>query len=96
MKRGETFQNKSKLKAALEMSAMKNNFDYKVVNSDRKLWYIRCVDNKCRWSVRAEGLSGSTHFIIKKYVADHTCAASSMNNGGRTASLQEMWVLIAS
>ncbi|KAF2605813.1 hypothetical protein F2Q68_00045270, partial [Brassica cretica] len=37
VKRGETFQNKSKLKAALEMSAMKNNFDYKVVNSDRKL-----------------------------------------------------------
>ncbi|KAF2607274.1 hypothetical protein F2Q68_00043840 [Brassica cretica] len=32
VKRGETFQNKSKLKAALEMSAMKNNFDYKVVN----------------------------------------------------------------
>ncbi|WZZ86895.1 hypothetical protein YC2023_115474 [Brassica napus] len=30
VKRGETFQNKSKLKAALEMSAMKNNFDYKV------------------------------------------------------------------
>ncbi|KAF2572837.1 hypothetical protein F2Q70_00004294 [Brassica cretica] len=35
VKRGETFQNKSKLKAALEMSAMKNNFDYKVVKSDR-------------------------------------------------------------
>ena len=94
VKRGETFQNKSKLKAALEMSAMKNNFDYKVVNSDRKLWYIRCVDNKCRWSVRAEGLSGSTYFIIKKYVADHTCAASSMNNGGRTASAKTIGSLI--
>ncbi|XP_013718396.1 uncharacterized protein LOC106422114 [Brassica napus] len=94
VKRGETFQNKSKLKAALEMSAMKNKFDYKVVNSDRKLWYIRCVDNKCRWSVRAEGLSGSTYFIIKKYVADHTCAASSMNNGGRTASAKTIGSLI--
>ncbi|XP_013589103.1 PREDICTED: uncharacterized protein LOC106297409 [Brassica oleracea var. oleracea] len=94
VKRGETFQNKSKLKAALEMSAMKNNFDYKVVNSDRKLWYIRCVDNKCRWSVRVEGLSGSTYFIIKKYVADHTCAASSMNNGGRTASAKTIGSLI--
>ncbi|WZY89101.1 hypothetical protein YC2023_045836 [Brassica napus] len=94
VKTGETFQNKSKLKAALEMSAMTNNFDYKLVNSDRKLWYIRCVDNKCRWSVRAEGLSGSTYFIIKKYVADHTCAASNMNNGGRTASAKTIGSLI--
>ena len=94
MKRGETFQNKSKWKAALEMSAMKNNFDYKVVNSDRKLWYIRCVDNKCKWSVRAEGFSGSTYFIIKKYVVDHTCVASSMNNGGRTASAKTIGSLI--
>ncbi|KAF3520532.1 hypothetical protein DY000_02060567 [Brassica cretica] len=94
VKRGETFQNKSKLKAALEMSAMKNNFDYKVVNSDRKLWYIRCVDNQCKWSVRAEGLSGSTYFIIKKYVANHTCAVSSMNNGGRTTSAKTIGSLI--
>uniref|UniRef100_A0A0D3C3D7 Zinc finger PMZ-type domain-containing protein n=1 Tax=Brassica oleracea var. oleracea TaxID=109376 RepID=A0A0D3C3D7_BRAOL len=65
-----------------------------VVKRDRKLWYIRCVDNKCRWSVRAEGLSGSTYFIIKKYVADHTCAASSMNNGGRTASAKTIGSLI--
>ncbi|XP_048615620.1 uncharacterized protein LOC125588355 [Brassica napus] len=94
VKRGETFQNKSKLKAALEMSAMKNNFDYKVVNSDRKLWYIRCVDNKCKWSVRSEGLSGSTYFIIKNYVADHTCAASNMNNGCQTASAKTIGSLI--
>ena len=40
VKRGETFQNKTMLKAALEMSAMKHDFDYKVVKSDRKLWYI--------------------------------------------------------
>ncbi|XP_056842887.1 uncharacterized protein LOC130495502 [Raphanus sativus] len=94
VKRGETFQNKSLLKAALEMSAMKHHFDYKVVKSDRKLWYIRCIDNHCNWSVRAEGLSGSTYFIIKKYVADHTCAASSMKNGGRTASAKTIGSLI--
>ncbi|XP_056848944.1 uncharacterized protein LOC108831557 [Raphanus sativus] len=94
VKKGETFQNKMKLKAALEMSAMKHSFDYRVVNSDIKLWYIRCIDNRCKWSVRAEGLSGSTYFIIKKYIADHTCAASSMKNGGRTASAKTIGTLI--
>uniref|UniRef100_A0A0D3BIH5 SWIM-type domain-containing protein n=1 Tax=Brassica oleracea var. oleracea TaxID=109376 RepID=A0A0D3BIH5_BRAOL len=94
LKRGETFQNKTMLKATLEISAMKHNFDYKVVKSDRKLWYIRCKYNPCKWSVRAEGLSGSTYFNIKKYVANHTCAASSMNNGGRTASAKTIGGLI--
>ncbi|XP_013658548.2 uncharacterized protein LOC106363339 [Brassica napus] len=94
VKRGETFQNKTMLKATMEMSAMTHNFDYKVVKSDRNLWYIRCKYNPCKWSVRAEGLSGSTYFIIKKYVADHTCAASSMNNGGRTASAKTIGSLI--
>ncbi|KAF3533833.1 hypothetical protein DY000_02041269 [Brassica cretica] len=65
-----------------------------VLKMDRRLWYIRCGDNKCKLSVRAEGLSGSTYFIIKKYVADHTCAASSMNNGGRTASAKTIGSLI--
>ncbi|KAF3547529.1 hypothetical protein DY000_02008231 [Brassica cretica] len=36
VKRSETFQNKTMLKAALEMSAMKHNFNYKVVKSDKK------------------------------------------------------------
>nr|VDC97764.1 unnamed protein product [Brassica oleracea] len=94
VKRGEMFQNKTMLKATLEISAMKHNFDYKVVKSDRKLWYIRCKYNPCKWSVRAEGLSGSTYFNIKKYVANHTCAASSMNNGGRTASAKTIGGLI--
>ncbi|KAF3503450.1 hypothetical protein F2Q69_00041634 [Brassica cretica] len=48
VKRGETFQNKTMLKAALKMSAIKHNFDYKVVKSDRKLWYIRCKYNPCK------------------------------------------------
>ncbi|XP_013700327.1 uncharacterized protein LOC106404128 [Brassica napus] len=94
VKRGQTFQNKTMLKAALEMSAKKHNFDYKVVKSDKKLWYIRCIDNHCKWSVRAEGLSGSTYLIIKKYVVDHTCAASNINNGGRTASAKTVGGLI--
>ncbi|CAG7910560.1 unnamed protein product [Brassica rapa] len=65
-----------------------------VKRGETNLWYIRCKYNPCKWSVRAEGLSGSTYFIIKKYVAHHTCAASSMNNGGRTASAKTIGSLI--
>ncbi|KAL0741718.1 hypothetical protein Bca4012_083231 [Brassica carinata] len=65
-----------------------------VKTGETKLWYIRCSDNHCNWSVRAEGLSGSTYFIIKKYVADHTCSASSMTSGGRTASAKTIGGLI--
>lgn len=90
----QTFENKFSLKASFEIAAMKHNFDYRVVKSDRKLWYIRCKDNSCNWSVRAVGLSGSTYFIINKYVADHTCAPSSKKNGGRTASAKTIGKII--
>uniref|UniRef100_A0A0D3BHH9 SWIM-type domain-containing protein n=1 Tax=Brassica oleracea var. oleracea TaxID=109376 RepID=A0A0D3BHH9_BRAOL len=65
-----------------------------VKRDETKPWYIRCKYNPCKWSVQDEGLSGSTYFIIKKYVADHTYAASSMNNGSRTASAKTIGGLI--
>lgn len=45
VKTGETFQNKSMLEEAVKISAMKHQFNYKVVKSDRKLWYIQYIDN---------------------------------------------------
>ncbi|KAF3531873.1 hypothetical protein DY000_02038821 [Brassica cretica] len=44
--------------ATFEICAMKYNFDYKLVKSDTKIWYIRCTDEDCSWRVRAEELKG--------------------------------------
>ncbi|KAF3485439.1 hypothetical protein F2Q69_00053594 [Brassica cretica] len=78
----------------MEICAMKHNFDYKVGKTDRRVWYVRCADDDCRWRVRAEGLTGSSYFIIKKYVPDHSCSPSSRNHSVRTASSKTVGSLI--
>jgi len=94
VKKGQSFSSKTLLKAAFEICAMKHNFDYVVARSDKKVWYIRCSDDDCTWRVRAEGLTGSSYFIIKKYVPDHSCAASNRKGSVRTVSAKTVGTLI--
>uniref|UniRef100_A0A0D3DBZ7 Transposase MuDR plant domain-containing protein n=1 Tax=Brassica oleracea var. oleracea TaxID=109376 RepID=A0A0D3DBZ7_BRAOL len=77
VKKGQLFENKTLLKATFEICAMKHNFHYEVIKTDRQLWYVRCEDNACNWCVRAECLKDSAYFIIKKI---------SKTKSGRTAS----------
>uniref|UniRef100_A0A1J3EYW1 SWIM-type domain-containing protein n=2 Tax=Noccaea caerulescens TaxID=107243 RepID=A0A1J3EYW1_NOCCA len=88
------FITKLQLKATFEICAMKHNFDYKVIKSNTRVWSIRCSEKACKWGVYAKNLKGSTCFIIKKYVAEHTCAASSKTKVGRTASAKTIGNLI--
>ncbi|XP_056851536.1 uncharacterized protein LOC108807847 [Raphanus sativus] len=78
----------------MEVFAMKNNFDYIVVKSTRKWWYIRCKDALCNWSVRAESMEGSTYFMINKCEGRHSCAPSSKTKFGKTASARTIGSLI--
>ncbi|XP_048634985.1 uncharacterized protein LOC106350404 [Brassica napus] len=94
VKVGQFFENKTLLKATFEMCAMKHNFDYQVIKTDRQLWYVRCADNACNWGVRAECLKDSSYFMIKKYVGKHTCAPSSKTKAGKTASAKTIGSLI--
>ncbi|KAF3555606.1 hypothetical protein F2Q69_00011388 [Brassica cretica] len=94
VKKGQSFSSKTLLKAAFEICAMKHNFDYMVARSDKKVWYIRCSDDDCSWRVCAEGLTGSSYFIIKKYVPDHSCAASNRKGSVRTASAKTVGTMI--
>ena len=94
LKKGQHFTSKAALQATMEICAMKHNFDYKVGKTDRRVWYVRCADDDCRWRVRAEGLTGSSYFIIKKYVPDHSCSPSSRNHSVRTASSKTVGSLI--
>ena len=93
VKKGQSFSSKTLLKAAFEICAMKHNFDYVVARSDKKVWYIRCSDDDCTWRVRADGLTGSSYFIIKKYVPDHSCAASNRKGSVRTVSAKTVGTL---
>ena len=94
VKKSQHFSSKMLLKATFEICAMKNNFDYVVAKSDKKVWYIRCADDDYSWRVRAEGLTCSSYFIIKKYVPDHSCAPSNRNGSVQTTSAKTVGTLI--
>ena len=94
VKKGQHFISKRDLKTTMKICAMKNNFVYKLDKSDKKVWYIRCADDDCRWCVCAEGLTCSSYFIIKKYLPDHSCASSTRNNYVRKNSSKTVGTLI--
>ena len=56
--------------------------------------YNRCADYDCSSPVRAQGLTGSSYFIIKNYVPDHSCAPSKKINFVPTASSKTVGTLI--
>ena len=94
VKKGQHFTSKTALQATMKICAMKHNFDYKLGKPDKRVWYVRCADDDCRWHVRAERLTGFSYFIIKKYVHDHSCAPSSRNHSVRTTSSKTIGSLI--
>ncbi|KAL0553591.1 hypothetical protein IC582_007491 [Cucumis melo] len=74
----------------------KGKVDYS--SSSRKLktkrkWlvlFVRCIDNKCGWKLRAVRLKDSNIFKIKKYVKVHSCSLEFLNRDHRQA---KSWVV---
>uniref|UniRef100_A0A0D3CS30 Uncharacterized protein n=1 Tax=Brassica oleracea var. oleracea TaxID=109376 RepID=A0A0D3CS30_BRAOL len=76
-----------------------------IITSDRKvrnfLTYVKnkastqlCVNTQASNIAEEEGLTCSSYFIIKKYVPDHSCAASNRKGSVRTVSAKTMGTLI--
>ncbi|XP_010467673.1 PREDICTED: uncharacterized protein LOC104747692 [Camelina sativa] len=94
VRKGQYFKRKEVLQAAMELYAMRYNCDYRVTKSDTVFWCIRCIEDVCKWSLRAECLNGSTYFKINKFVGDHTCAPSKKKKFYRTPSAKTIGHLI--
>ncbi|KAL0556712.1 hypothetical protein IC582_005227 [Cucumis melo] len=52
--------------------------------------FVRCIDNKCGWRLRAVRLKDSNIFKIKKYVKVHSCSLEFFNRDHRQA---KSWVV---
>ncbi|KAL0533765.1 hypothetical protein IC582_027810 [Cucumis melo] len=55
-----------------------------------KVLFVRCIDNKCGWRLRAVRLKDSNIFKIKKYVKVHSCSLEFLNRDHRQA---KSWVV---
>ncbi|XP_019097482.1 PREDICTED: uncharacterized protein LOC104772779 [Camelina sativa] len=94
IRKGQYFKSKEVLQATMELYAMRYNCDCRVTKSDTVFWCIRCIEDVCKWSLRAECLNGSMYFKINKFVGDHTCAPSKKKKFCRTPSAKTIGHLI--
>ncbi|KAL4017276.1 hypothetical protein IC575_024954 [Cucumis melo] len=74
----------------LSVLAMKKNFQFVVKKSTKEVLFVRCIDNKCGWRLRAVRLKDSNIFKIKKYVKVHSCSLEFLNRDHRQA---KSWVV---
>ncbi|XP_074347535.1 uncharacterized protein LOC141686396 [Apium graveolens] len=61
------------LQMVLSLYAIKNNFQYKVKKSCTNEYFVKCVDQNCKWLLRASRNGKTGQFIIRKLFNNHTC-----------------------
>ncbi|XP_062113898.1 uncharacterized protein LOC133824895 [Humulus lupulus] len=70
----QLYKNKDVLKKVVSMFAIRNNFQYKVRRSDKRFFLVTCLDQTCKWLLRASKFLKTDMFIVRKYVPTHTCS----------------------
>lgn len=70
----QIYKDKETLKMVISFHAINNNFQYKVKKSCPNEYYVVCVDENCEWKLRASRKGNTTHFIIRTFKNNHTCA----------------------
>ncbi|XP_062103123.1 uncharacterized protein LOC133814142 [Humulus lupulus] len=86
IKEGQIFENKQELKMKLHLYALKKNFEFKVKKSAKNIWCTVCVDDKCKWRLRATKLVNSNMFEVRKFFGEHTCSLDVRHKDHRHAS----------
>ncbi|XP_062119357.1 uncharacterized protein LOC133833115 [Humulus lupulus] len=86
IKEGQIFENKQELKMKLHLYALKKNFEFKVKKSAKNIWCTVCVDDKCKWRLRATKLVNSNMFEVRKFFGEHTCSLDVRHKDHRQAS----------
>ena len=83
---GDHFINKKTFKDALSHYAMNNNFQYKTKRSEPREYLATCVDDNCKWFIRASVFKKTKTFIVRKYANSHTCSLDVIMEDHRQAN----------
>lgn len=92
----QVFSSKKELRKKLNLLAVRENFEFKVYKSDKDRLLLTCVDNNCKWRLRASRCENSTSFVIRNFVKDHTCLRQSSARHHRQANKLRIESLIRS
>ena len=82
------FSSKEELQQVLFMEALRKNFEFKTFKSGKNILVVKCVDDTCKWRLRALKFGSSNMFKITKYYSVHSCALDVRKRDHRHASFK--------
>ena len=68
---GKIYNNREDFKKSLKFFAISNHFQFRILKSNKQLYVAKCLDEKCRWRIRATRNGKSDKFIVKKFNNSH-------------------------
>ena len=68
------FSSKEELQEVLSMEVLRKTFELKTFKSGKNILVVRCIDDTCKWRLRAIKFGSSNMFHITKYYSVHSCA----------------------
>ncbi|XP_070662299.1 uncharacterized protein [Malus domestica] len=83
---GQLYSSKKELQKQLAMIAMRKNYEFKVERSTKDRLEIRCVDDNCKWRLRATKLQVSEFFEVRKFETNHSCSLDVVQHDHRQES----------
>ncbi|KAM6541244.1 hypothetical protein CsatB_005691 [Cannabis sativa] len=91
---GQLFKDKKMFKSGLCYYAMINNFQFRTKRSEPREYVVTCVDENCKWYVRASTFKHTDYFKVRKYVKEHTCSLEVIMEDHRQANCNVIGELI--
>lgn len=71
---------------SLSIIAIRGNFQFKVERSSTKVLVVRCLDEQCKWRLRASKSAMTNRFIVRKHDNVHTCSLDVIEGKHRQAT----------
>ncbi|KAL2472294.1 Uncharacterized protein Adt_40430 [Abeliophyllum distichum] len=74
IKKNAIFKNKELLTTSVTLYAIHYRYQLKVYKSDKNEYVLKCLDDNCKWGLRASILQRTTMFKIRSIKNSHTCS----------------------
>ena len=70
----QIYNKKQTLKTVMNLYAISNNFQFRVIKSCGRKFFIKCIDENCTWRLRASRYKNTTMFRIREFKNEHSCS----------------------
>ena len=77
------FKNKASVQYVLTLYSVEHNKQYKVIKSDTNRLVVRCKNEACVWSIRANCSKKHGMWVINTCKGPHSCSSLQLPTDGR-------------